>query len=348
MGFFVLNSDITIGKFRFSGVNEVRISRSLHSIADTATIKIPSISKIISNGKVSPDAVITGKQFSDGDPVTIKLGYNGNLRTEFSGFVKRRNLDMPLAVECEGYSWLLRRNNVNDFYPSITVKDLLTAALSGIDSNYNITVQCSVDFELSNVLIDNKSGFDVINDLLKYTDGCLSCFFIQPDTLWCGLVYTPYANGNDPFGGAPDDNLVNYRLGYNVVKDNTLNERLTENDPVQVKYSKKLSNGSIISSTSDAFGNGARTQSKILNHINDVATLSLLANEKAYRLNYSGYEGSINTFHEPYCLPGYKAYITDDWYPERNGTYLIEGTEVDFGVTGARRIIEAGTQSGFA
>jgi hypothetical protein len=68
---FVLSSDITIGNFRFSGVNKVQIKRSLHGIADTALITIPSIAKVVSGDKGNPEKVITGKQFKDGDPVNI-------------------------------------------------------------------------------------------------------------------------------------------------------------------------------------------------------------------------------------------------------------------------------------
>jgi len=341
---FVLNSDITIGNFRFSGVKEVHIKRSLHGIADTATIQIPSIAKIVSNGSVAAGTVITGKQFNDGDLVTIKLGYNGDLQTEFKGFVKRRNLDMPLEVECEGYSWLLRRNTINIFETSIQVKDLLEKAVSGIDPNYKISVQCDVDLAFSNVSIEDKNGFDIISNIGRYTDGALSCFFIQPDVLWCGFLYTPYANGTDVFGIGQ----VKYRLRYNVIKNNSLKECVTENDPLKVIYNKKLSNGEKISQSSDAFKNYAGTHSKILNHLKDAPALKQLANEKAYKLNYSGYEGAVISFLQPYAAPGYTAVIVDDRYPDRNGVYAIEGVEIKFGIGGARRIVEIGPELGFA
>jgi hypothetical protein len=341
---FVLNSDITIGKFRFSGVNEVQIKRSIHGIANTAIVKIPSIAKTVTNGKVSAGAIVTGKQFSEGDAVVIKLGYNGDMQTEFKGFVKRCNLDMPLEVECEGYSWLMRRNSITQFWPTIAVRDLLTTAVSGIDSVYDIKVVCDVDFELNNVSLNSASGFDIINSLAKFTDGCLSCFFIQPDTLWCGLTYTPYASGV----GISNIGLVSYRLGYNVVKENSLQERTTENDPVEVTYSRKLPNGEKMSQTSDVFKNFGRTYNKILNHIKDTITLKALANEKAYQYNYGGYEGGISAFLQPYASPGYQAYIADDRYPERSSTYLVESAEVHFGINGARRILEIGPMTGFA
>ena len=205
-------------------------------------------------------------------------------------------------------------------------------------------MQCEVDFELRNITVNNNSGFDIINNISKYTDGCLSCFFIQPNILWCGSVYTPYAKGDDIF----NIGLVNYRLGYNLVKENSLQERLTETDPVKVIYSKKLSTGDRITQSSDAFKNYRLTHNKILNHIIDASVLKQLADEKAYHLNYAGYEGSMNAFLQPYAAPGYVAYITDDRYPERNGKYIIESNHVHFGISGARRIIEIGPKIGFA
>jgi hypothetical protein len=344
MAFFVLNSDITIGKFRFRGVYEVSIKRSLYSIADTATIKIPSYSRIIANGKAADGAVISGKQFNDGDPVTIELGYNAETRTEFRGFVKQRSLNMPLEITCEGYSWLLRRNTIKQFWKTIKIKDLLEAAVSGIDANYKISIECEVDYELSNVNASNDSGFDLINKIFDYTDGCLSCFFIEPDVLWCGLVYTPYSKGGNLF----KKGQVEYRLGYNTIKENNLHQRFTEDDPTQVKYSKKASSGEQFSEVSGSFKKFVHTRNRLLNQVKEASVLKELANEKAFQLNYSGYEGTISTFLQPFAAPGLDAYITDARYPENNGIYLIESTETLFGINGARRTIEIGPKAGFA
>lgn len=342
---FVLNSEVTIGKFRFSGVNDVFIARSIHSINDTALIKIPSFAKIIKNENSIPGSIKTEEQFKEGDPVVIKLGYNNDLQTEFSGFVKRKNLTMPLEVECEGYSWLLRRNSVSKFFETISIKELLEEAISGIDSKYKIKVICTADIVLNNISIDNLSGFDIINNISRYTDNNLSCFFIQPDTLWCGYVYTSYGNGTKAFEGAQK---VSYKLGYNALKANTLKTRTTETDRIEVRYSKKLPDGNSISERSDAFKKFARTHSKVLNQIRSAPALKQLANEKAYRENFEGYEGAITAFLQPYSIPGYSAYITDDQYSAYNDTYLIESVQVSFGVTGARRIIEIGPRLGFA
>ena len=196
---------------------------------------------------------------------------------------------------------------------------------------------------LYNVIINNLTGFDLINNISKYTDGCVTCFFLRPDTLWCGLLYTPYSDGNDvlSIGSAK------LQLGYNAVKDNALKIRSATDDVVGVKYSNRLSNGNKLSETSDVFENCIRMHGKVLGRINDSAVLKQLANEKAYRINYSGYEGTITSFLQPYVTPGTLIYLSDDRYPERNGN-LVDSTEVYFGVRGARRMLEIGPQSGFA
>ena len=340
---FVLNSDITIGNFHFSGVNAVQVNRSLHSISETAIIKIPSMAKVVKGGKASPVSVITAGQFNDGDLVTIKLGYNGDLKTEFIGFVKRRDLGMPLSIVCEGYSWLLGRNKVNISLATVTLKDLLSMAVKGIDQQYSITIRCDLDLTFINVLV-NGSGLDIITFIEKYTDGCVRCFFISPDVLWCGLLYTPVASGDDVFGlGA-----VQYKPGFNVMKDNDLKQRTSADSPVLVTYNKRLADGTLLSGVSDVFNGKGTNHSRLLNHLNDAGILKQLANEKAYLFNYSGYEGGMQTFLQPYASPGYLAYITDSRYSERDGTYIIESVRTSFGINGATRIVEVGPRAGFA
>lgn len=348
MALFVLNSDITIGDFRFRGVNEVIIKRSIHSISDTALIKIPSIARIIRNGKAEPEKVLSGSLFNEGDKVSIKLGYNRDLHTEFRGFVKRRNLDMPLEVECEGYGWLMKRNRVEGFFSGCTVKDLLGMAVSALDGGEVIHVKCADEINLSKVSLDTNSGVDVLNKISKYTDDSLSCFFIKPDTLWCGRIMTQYANGIDPFNGMGGTNEIKLRPGFNALSDTSLQVHDGELNPVLVIYSKKQSNGTRLTGSSNVLKGYVRVRNKVLNQIKDAHSLKLLANEKSLKESYTGYEGYITGFLQPFIQPGNSVTISDKQFPERNGTYLVERTEVHFGIKGARRKVELGPKFGFA
>jgi len=340
---FVLSSEISIGDLRFSGVSEVSVSRSIHSIMETAIIKVPSVARITKKGKVLPGNVVTGNLFSAGDPVIIKLGYYPQLRTEFKGFIVKCKTGMPLEIECEGYSYLLKRNNANAFYEHITVKALLEQAVT-LPGKESIRVVCDINMELSNIRLQNANGYTVITDIAKYTDGCLTCFFTDPQTLWCGLIYTAWANGRNSLqaGG------TNYRQGYNTLNENSLVVKNVKDNPIEVTYQNKLPNGNMIRQTSDAFTNATKKHSKILSNITDEAMLKTLANEKAYMLNYTGYEGNMTTFLDPYITAGSIADITDRRYPDRDGKYLVEGTQTTYGIKGARRVVEPGPELGFA
>ncbi len=338
---FVLNSDITIGNFRFSGAKKVVISRSIHSIYEQATIVVPSVARIAKNGQDGAIEETTASLIADGDPVVIKLGYDGDLQEEFTGFVTQRDLNMPLEITCEGYSWLLSRNPVNISGKYMPIKELLQTAVAGI-SECPIKVVCDLDITLNNVQV-NGTATDVIRYILRYTDGCVSCCFISPGTLWCGLVYTPIAKGIDLF----NKGSVAYKLGYNVLKENRLQVRNVADNPVAVQYSKKLGGGLRFMVKSDVFAETGSVYNKILNQIGDTEPLRELADEKAYRLNYTGYEGSLHTFLQPYVRPGCLAYVADSRYPG-GGTCLVESVSTAYGIRGARRIVELGPQIGFA
>ena len=184
----------------------------------------------------------------------------------------------------------------------------------------------------------------MIDHIQQAVDGNLFIFFIQPKLLWAGFLYTSYAKGVDVL----QLGQVSYRLGYNLVKDNNLKERVLEDDPVKIVYNKKMTTGQNITASSGIVSaNGTRVHKRILNHIPDVSTLQKLAIEKQLRFNYAGYEGNLDAFLQPYALPGYNAMIIDSRYPERNGLYAVESTSVYFGTQGASREVEIGAKLGF-
>ena len=345
MALFTLNSDITIGNFSFSGVDLVRISRSIHSVADTAVIRIPAICKVKKGINVS-GYQSTGALINDRDPVTISLGYNGQMQTEFQGFVKRRSLGMPLQLECEGFVQVLRLDiDVNNAFATTSAAQLLEFVktdYSGAPTGINVVV--ANDIPLLNVVLPHVNGVALCSAIRRFSQGALNLFFINPTTLWCGSTYVPYKNGTDPFGIG----TVNYRLGYNCIKDNALVQR-TPSDPVQIVFQNTNAIGitTKVESAAD-LKYISRKAVSVLNNIGDPATMQLLANEKMYQANYAGYMGTINGFLQPYCQPGWLANVVDDRYPERNGSYLVESTEVVFGNNGAQRRVELGPKLGFS
>jgi len=185
-----INSSVTINSslvpaFTFSGVHDIVINKSLHSVVQTAKLTLPSIARFVPKNGSTPVWVTTGTQFADGDPITINLGYNGQMNNEFVGFVKRRDLAMPLVVECEGYVRQLRLNNaINANFTKVntSAKALLELACQGTD----ITVQCPVDFPLSGIRLVNADGLRICDYIKEASDHTL--FSLLPQ-LRCGAGY---------------------------------------------------------------------------------------------------------------------------------------------------------------
>lgn len=336
MALYRLTGKVSIGEYTFDSVNDVQIERSMHSYEHKATIKLPSKARIAKKGAAEPEVITTATLFHDGDPVKITLGYNGNLETEFEGFVKRRTLGIPLEIECEGYSYRLRQQtHTADMSKGIEVKKLLEL----VTQKEDISFECAIDFKLYGRHLTNANGCEVLDEIIKCSDKTLSIFFIEPKKLWCGLVYMPYMTGKNVFA-LPE---VQYRMGFNCPAENELKER-TPSEKVQVIVNGRLANGDNVRTKSDD-QKDARKARHMFNGVQDNKILTDFANEKANRANYSGYEGAFTAFLQPQCQPGYIVFIKDDRYPERDGKYLVECVTTTFGSGGGRRRIEIGIRT---
>ena len=93
----ILNSNIRIDKYSFNRVNEVTITEDLNKIGTNATIKVPLTARLQKQGKFTAE-VESAKAIKVGDKVTIQLGYNGTLKTEFEGFVRNIQATIPLSI----------------------------------------------------------------------------------------------------------------------------------------------------------------------------------------------------------------------------------------------------------
>lgn len=337
---FWLSSKIIIGNFSFSGVNQVTIKRSMKSLFDTAKITIPHTVYIKRKGGKPAMAEPLMSVIKDGDPVQIYLGYDNDLKLEFQGFVSTRQLSAELqaTIECEGYSYKLRNEvDMSKFYASTKASELLKP----LGSSTGITIKVADDMPLQNIRLVHADGIQIIQELEKISMNTLSIFFVNPTTLWCGMAYSAYVNSVDPLQAG----VVKYKLGVNCIKDNSL-KRKTASEKVSISFNGMGVTGDRIQTGSDE-KNAKRKVQRTTNRVGDVAFVKKMANEKQYKMNYEGYEGRLTGFLQPFCGPGWVANIQDPSYPDLDGKYLVEETEVTFGQSGARRTLLIGPKLGF-
>lgn len=198
---FVMCCHIKIGGVSFKAVNDILIKRSVYNLAATAVIRIPVTAVLKYAGK-PPTYIETARTLKVGDPVVIRLGYDGSLSEEFRGYVKRLNYTVPLEVECEDEYYQTRSVNCVFSKKTTSLKNCLNEILPTTRIGY-----CT-DLTLKNFVINNKPGSWVLG-LLKKEYG-LTVFFDLDGKLYLGRT--------TDFTGA----TVKYRLRYNVIRDSEL------------------------------------------------------------------------------------------------------------------------------
>lgn len=163
---FALCSDITIGKYVRVKPNAVKVTKSVYEFVDKAVVKLPLTARIKQSGTIVSSSMDTAKAINEGDYVSIKLGYNGKLVTEFEGFVSRVNLTTPLELECEGYSYLLR----NKTYTGKSFKKAkLIEILHYLTNGTSIIVEqkSTADIVVEKFLCQGESGTELLEALKK-------------------------------------------------------------------------------------------------------------------------------------------------------------------------------------
>jgi len=341
---FRLCSQISIGKYAFSGgVNDIVIKRSVKEIIDTCTIKIPGIANIESLKRgvadvlgpgitavtksnvdgLSKSSVRTSTLWQEGDKVSIFLGYNNDYQQEFKGFVRRVSPSIPVVIECEGYGWQLRRKPFNGAWKSIKLIDLLTLIISGTDVKLSPYIP---DATLTDVWFKGGNALTALGILKDKSHLAVYFYF---DQLYAGLEEVQEGKKTIQ---------RNWRLGWNAPRTDTLKYRIADNTNVQIKVTAAKGKNAktpilIVGDT------GGSIINEHLAFNSDPGQMKRIANQLLLYKKYTGFEGTITGFLQPYADPGDTANIVDKMYNVYTGLYFIDGIEVKFGINGAQRIV---------
>lgn len=319
---FALCCAIKIGSVSFKSVHDVKITRSIYDLAATAVIQVP-VTAVLKHAGEPPTHIETAQAVKAGDPVEIKLGYNGSLNTEFKGYVKRLNYKVPLEIECEDEYYRLRFLNCVFSQKETALKSCLNTILTGIELGE------VVDLTLKNFVVNGKPGSWVLG-YLKKEYGLVA---------WFGI------DGKLNVGKANDvkGDTVKYVLRENVINDDELKYQLAADVKLKVKAVCYYKDGTKVEGELGEDDGEVRTL--YYYDVKDAAELKTLAQEELKRYSFDGHRGKITTFLLPYALPGMVASIEDKVYNERSGDYFIESVETTFGTGGGRRTVEIGIKA---
>ena len=318
---FRMTADVEIGSFKPVKPTGLTWNLSIENYTDTAKVELPALARLKKEGD-QYEVVQTGLQLKEGIPIQFSVGYNSQNKKVFWGFIARINYSIPLEIECEGYSYLLRKKiGFTKSYKSTTVLQIL----QDLTAETSIVLSKAIpNIPISKAVFNNASGIDVL-DWLK--DKCLLTVYFNYNELYVGLMET------EP------KRVVKFRLGWNVIKDNDLkfnNEK--EFSEVKISVEKKGADGK----TKKAIA-GVGSQVKVIKTLIDDEAAMLKIAEKAKKDNENrGYEGSILAFLQPFVEKGDAVNIEDLTYKERAGKYFVLGIEGSFNKSGGRQKIKIG------
>lgn len=139
--------------FKIRRFSDVKIESSWQSLTGTAEITIPRRVKDFDRMNVT-------EWFREGDPVEIYLGYDGNLVSEFTGYLAKVRVGIPLVLSLEDEMYQLKRKTVSVSYQNATLKQLLNAIAPGYKVVCDETILGSVRFS-------NMAASAILDELKK-------------------------------------------------------------------------------------------------------------------------------------------------------------------------------------
>jgi hypothetical protein len=331
-------------------VHELKIESGWQKFTDTCSITLPRNVQAIRAGAVKNLADL----ISVGDAVQVSYGYDGNMRSEFAGYVASVKPGTPFTVDCEDAMWLLKRRQLSMAWRSVTLHQLLQFVLdkNGLGS---IPIQELGSLVLGKYTVNQATGAQIF-DSLKRQFG-LSVFF-RNGTLVAGDPYQVHGSPTvHRFGFR--QNIIDSDLAYTRAEDVALHfqgisylpggKKIVVDEGGATKQGKQPhKKGAPVAAASqvvNSFSHGAGELRTISAVGLDEAQLRAFVASEAKRLRFDGYRGSLTGFGLPATEHGDIVHLTDPDYPEREGEYYIDKVVKTFGVGGSRRITSIGPKA---
>lgn len=310
-----MDFDIRIGNYRLKMVDEVKAKHSVEQLSDTATIALPAM--------VEGTALQVEKSLNVGDAVTIRLGYDGKLQTEFEGYLKAIQTDNGrLVIECEDALYLFDKKVDDVELTEIGMQALLEKVAKQVDPTF--TVLSEFDFTWDKFVFYHATARDILK---KVQDETKANIWFDGQTLH---VQPQYAQASEK--------TVLFDFSRNIESSN-LKYRKKEDKKVEVTVKVTNSKGEECKHTIGA--SGGKSIQKVVCGVNPMQLKTLAENE--YNLwCYDGYEGSFTGWLVPYVQPGDAVRLHDSDYPAKEGLYYVTGTEISFSKDGGKRSVRLG------
>lgn len=286
--------------------------------------------------------------FKRGDKFVIESGYFPNIRTNFTGYIRAVNVNLPITIECEDSMYLLKTTTFN-----IPAKvPLITKSKKGkYLKRPKVDISALPDYELEDLLniiipddIEFTTGGKVTINNLRVSNAT-ACEILEKLKEFYGLF--SYFVGTKLYVGfaanAADTIEQELKFEDQVINQNDLYYKQAEEINIKVKC---IGVNSTTNQRTEVEVGPDEGELRTYHYMNlGKEKLTELANERLKEVRYTGYFGVLETFLEPNLRPGDRVKLTSVKLPERNGTYLVKSVrrvvDVDMG---GRQFLELGVK----
>ena len=285
----------TRGKVTIRRFSKVKIETSWKKLTDTATIVLPRKVKDFDRYKVNDI-------FQAGDPVIIRLGYDGDLFDEFTGYIFKVTTGVPIEITLEDEMYMLKRETVSISKASCSLKELINEIAPGY------TVQCD-DSAIGSVRYSKKLVSEILDDL-KSKMGLYTYF--RGKTLVCGRTSI--------------DGGQRVKVSLEKQAQETLKERNVEQ--VYVRLESLQKNGKMLKGDKgEKKGNTITIKQPNLTKVE----IERVVNDAYDKATKPGLSGDLTLFGVPRVQHGMIVDLSSILYPEKDGAYYIDSVikEVD-------------------
>lgn len=316
-----MDYDIVIGDVGLKGLESVTIESSADQLSVVCTIAVPGMAWNRSYGLED--------KLKRGDAVTVKLGYDGNLKTEFVGYLKAIQPNNPLKLVCEDNAYLFRKDIKARQFKKTTSVPILQYVVDQVNSQLTttkmklVTDVSGIQFDTFTILPGN--AFQVLEKLKAETGFNIYC---RGSELHCHLPYTERRG------------QVRYDFSRNVEESDGLEYVSADDRKVLIRMIGRSKKGAKVQVEVGEKGGDVRTVQNPT--ISDKATLTRIGQQLLKKQSYDGYKGALKGWLVPYCETGYTATVVDVDYPQREGRYYVKGVKTEFSAQGGRRTVSLG------
>lgn len=324
----VMDHFVTVGDIELRQIASVKITKDVTKLTDAATIVCPAISHGRTLAHVS--------RIKKWQEVHISLGYDGNLREEFSGFVKSVAVDgEKMIIECEDAILLFQRVDLpNGELLNPSIKDVLAMVLKNVNEfirrenlGPSLSLNCLYDYKYDKFCTVNATAYTVLDLIQK--EGAPN-IYIADNVL---NVVPQYTNSTGE---------ASYSLQRNICKDGLKLKWREESDrSLYVVVSATGADGKKVEATAGKKG-GNEFKLDLGNRVTDLKSLQAIADNQLRRRIYTGYEGGFQGWLIPFCDAGFTINLRDETNELHSGRYYVTAVTVEFSSSGGVRTVSLG------